>query len=217
LQKEYYTNNLYPFQDKIFDEINNLNVNLYLTGGTALSRFYLNHRYSDDLDFFANNSKTFIKDKDLIILKLKENFDIEVIRKTADFERANARKGDLLVKLDFVNDVEYRSGNTESFEKFKSVDNWWNIFSNKLTALERLEPKDIADILFLWRKYKIDWKKAFEEAGKKVNYIDPLDISVLLDEFPIEYLEKISWVEEIDYAAAQRDIKKMAKEILESK
>jgi hypothetical protein len=116
-----------------------------------------------------------------------------------------------------VNDVEYRSGNTESFENFKSVDNWWNIFTNKLTALERLEPKDIADILFLWRKYNIDWKKAFEEAGKKVNYIDPLDISVLLDEFPIEYLEKINWVEEIDYAAAQKGIKKMAKEILESK
>jgi predicted nucleotidyltransferase component of viral defense system len=29
-------------------------VGFYLTGGTALSRAYLNHRYSDDLDFFVN-------------------------------------------------------------------------------------------------------------------------------------------------------------------
>lgn len=217
MQKEYYTNNLYPFQDEIFEEINNLNVNLYLTGGTALSRFYLNHRYSDDLDFFTNNSKTFINDTDLILSKLKEKYEIEVIRKTADFVRATAGKGELILKLDFVNDVEYRSGNAEKFEKFKSVDNWWNILSNKLTALARLEPKDVADILFMRRKYNIDWKKAFEEAGKKVNYIDPLDVSVILDEFPSEYLEKINWVEEIDYEAAQNDIKKIAKEILESK
>ena len=31
----------------------------YLTGGTALSRVYLKHRYSDDLDFFINNSNKF--------------------------------------------------------------------------------------------------------------------------------------------------------------
>jgi len=29
----------------------------YLTGGTALSRGYFNHRYSDDLDLFVNNHK----------------------------------------------------------------------------------------------------------------------------------------------------------------
>lgn len=27
----------------------------YLTGGTALSAFYLQHRLSEDLDFFTNN------------------------------------------------------------------------------------------------------------------------------------------------------------------
>ena len=27
----------------------------YFTGGTALSAFYLKHRYSEDLDFFSEN------------------------------------------------------------------------------------------------------------------------------------------------------------------
>lgn len=29
----------------------------YLTGGTALSEFYLQHRYSDDLDFFTRKDE----------------------------------------------------------------------------------------------------------------------------------------------------------------
>lgn len=32
-----------------------LNKRLYLTGGTALAAYYLNHRYSEDLDFFSLN------------------------------------------------------------------------------------------------------------------------------------------------------------------
>lgn len=31
-----------------------LGLPFYLTGGTALWHFYLNHRYSEDLDFFVN-------------------------------------------------------------------------------------------------------------------------------------------------------------------
>jgi len=207
LQKEYYINKLYPFQDEIFGAINSLEVNLYLTGGTALSRFYLNHRYSDDLDFFANSSSTFIKDTDLIISKLKEKYEFEILRKTTDFIRANAIKNNIVLKLDFVNDVKYRCGNPEQFEKFRLVDSWWNILTNKLTALDRHEPKDVADILYLWRKFPIDWKKAFEEAGKKVVYIDALDISVILDEFPKDYLYKINWIEAIEYDKAYSDIK----------
>ncbi|MCX6791217.1 MAG: nucleotidyl transferase AbiEii/AbiGii toxin family protein [Candidatus Gribaldobacteria bacterium] len=29
--------------------------NFYLTGGTALAEFYLQHRFSEDLDFFSEN------------------------------------------------------------------------------------------------------------------------------------------------------------------
>ena len=31
----------------------------YLTGGTALNRYYFRCRYSDDLDFFVNNDDDF--------------------------------------------------------------------------------------------------------------------------------------------------------------
>jgi len=52
MQETYYLDNVYPFQDEVLKVIQNLNVDFYLTGGTVLSRCYLQHRYSDALDFF---------------------------------------------------------------------------------------------------------------------------------------------------------------------
>lgn len=57
----YYTDTLYPLQDKVLKIIDALGTPFYLTGGTALSRCYLHHRYSDDLDFFVNNEPKFVK------------------------------------------------------------------------------------------------------------------------------------------------------------
>ncbi|MDQ7060749.1 MAG: nucleotidyl transferase AbiEii/AbiGii toxin family protein [Sulfurimonas sp.] len=45
---------LYLLQDEILEIIIKLENNFYLTGGTALHRFYYDARYSDDLDFFRN-------------------------------------------------------------------------------------------------------------------------------------------------------------------
>ncbi|MBF0224890.1 MAG: nucleotidyl transferase AbiEii/AbiGii toxin family protein [Desulfobacterales bacterium] len=61
--KEYYEEFLYTFQDEIFDIIRS--DQFYLGGGTCLSRFYLHHRYSDDIDLFFNGYDF-----------PKENFDI---------------------------------------------------------------------------------------------------------------------------------------------
>ena len=36
-----------------------MNLPFYLTGGTALSRYYFNHRFSADLDLFVNNDRQF--------------------------------------------------------------------------------------------------------------------------------------------------------------
>jgi len=44
-----YFNLLYPLQDEVLRVLKRLETGLYLTGGTAASRGYLNHRLSDDL------------------------------------------------------------------------------------------------------------------------------------------------------------------------
>ena len=55
---------LYLFQDAILQAIfkKTRNHNFYLTGGTALNRFYFPARYSDDLDFFNPVNKFFRED-----------------------------------------------------------------------------------------------------------------------------------------------------------
>jgi len=50
---------LFQIQDKILLALKQVLSSFYLTGGTALGRFYLNHRFSEDLDFFSNNCDTF--------------------------------------------------------------------------------------------------------------------------------------------------------------
>jgi len=50
---------LYQTQDKVLHSLKGGLSSFYLTGGTALGRFYLNHRFSEDLDFFLNNSDAF--------------------------------------------------------------------------------------------------------------------------------------------------------------
>jgi len=46
--------NLYKAQNSILELMEKIDTPFYLTGGTALSRFYRNHRYSLDLDFLVN-------------------------------------------------------------------------------------------------------------------------------------------------------------------
>ncbi len=45
-------NYIYSLQDKILKIVFSLDNGFYLTGGTALHRFYFKLRYSDDLVFF---------------------------------------------------------------------------------------------------------------------------------------------------------------------
>jgi len=94
MQEAYYLNKLYPFQDEILNWINSLDVGFYLSGGTALSRCFLKHRYSDDLDFFGkvDNWRNILSNKlcalsrmepkdyaDILFISQKYNFNWEEI------------------------------------------------------------------------------------------------------------------------------------------
>jgi len=53
---------LTPIQKQVLNQIKKsafLRNNFYFTGGTVLSEFYLQHRYSDNLDFFSENKFDF--------------------------------------------------------------------------------------------------------------------------------------------------------------
>ncbi|MDO8609817.1 MAG: nucleotidyl transferase AbiEii/AbiGii toxin family protein, partial [bacterium] len=152
----YYNATLYPLQDKVLKLIDLLKTPFYLTGGTALSRCYFNHRYSDDLDFFVNKDLNFAKLSEQILSNLMKNFKVEVIIKTESYISIKVNK---ILKIDLVNDVQYRYGELEEKKIFSKVDNVKNILSNKLSALiSRDEAKDVVDIWVIAKNSKIDWK-----------------------------------------------------------
>jgi len=71
-QKAYYKAVLYPFQDGIISMMNELGTDFYLTGGTALSRAYYNHRFSDALDYFTHNDPDFLNHVKLFLKALND-------------------------------------------------------------------------------------------------------------------------------------------------
>ena len=70
---QYYEEKLYPLQDGVMNILQQSGTDFFLTGGTALSRAYYNHRYSDDLDFFLNNSDTYGDQLDNVLDLLSTN------------------------------------------------------------------------------------------------------------------------------------------------
>ncbi len=111
MHADYYQNILYPLQDKVLKTIGQIPVEFYLTGGTALGRAYLNHRYSDDLDFFINGVSDFKQQLTPVINALTHSglqLDTSVV--ADNYARLFIISDECTLKLDFVNDVTFRTG-----------------------------------------------------------------------------------------------------------
>jgi predicted nucleotidyltransferase component of viral defense system len=167
----------------------------YLTGGTALGHFYLNHRYSEDLDFFVNSNKDFSKH----ILKIKEELhkrfktDISKTVVTEEFARFFIEDENAILKIEYVNDVAYRAG-MPTVSNMGLIDNVTNILSNKLTALVgRDEPKDVFDILLIAANYSFNWKEIFYHSKEKA-LINEIDVEQRLFTFPTEGFLNVDWL-----------------------
>lgn len=196
---EFYQNRLYPFQEDILKAVETLNLDFYLTGGTALSRCYLEHRYSDDLDFFVNAHSDFKNQCNAIINLFKQSkWECEVVTTSGSFVRVFLKDHVLSMKVDFVNDVPFHYGKVEGFQIFHRVDNWRNILSNKISALSRMEGKDFADILFIARRYSFEWEALIREAKEKDLWVEPLEICRIIKDFPADSLLNIKWINQID-------------------
>lgn len=188
---EYYNNILYPLQDKVFPLFNG--TPFYLTGGTALSRGYYNHRFSDDLDYFVNYHTDFRRISEIQIEKLVKAFEnTEVDYKGEYFYRVFIGQGKL--KIEMVNDVPSHIGKLVNHPVLGIIDSKENILANKLTAIvDRTLPKDMVDIYFLL-KDGLSIKNALTDAESKAAGISPLLIAKILAEFDYPIIDnEIKW------------------------
>jgi hypothetical protein len=195
MQKDYYQLTLYPLQNKVLSVISDLPVHFYLTGGTALSRVYLHHRYSDDLDFFVNDAKDFKIQMNYVLEGLKNAaFHFTVITIDENFARLLITEGEAILKLDFINDVTFRSGSLISTDLFLRTDNIENILSNKITALGRQAAKDVVDIIFICGIFSFNWEKIIADAQQKDLWVNEIEVAQTIEQFPPNKIDEISWI-----------------------
>lgn len=125
----------------------------YLTGGTALSAFYLHHRLSDDLDFFSHGVELDSIPKLMDETAKKLDLPLEKIRTSVGFMRFSIGDG---LKIDVVADTDFRVGSPELVGEYM-VDSLKNIAVNKVCAiLGRLDTKDYIDTYFLLKERGFD-------------------------------------------------------------
>lgn len=192
-EKDY--NRLYKLQDKVFAVIAGNYDKFYLTGGTALCRFYLDHRYSDDIDLFVNKDREFKTMVEIIRHILDSHFKPgpSPFIFYDEFVRLFVTDGQCELKIEFVNDVEARYGQTLYAEGIP-VDNPANILSNKLGAIiGRDESKDVFDIISLAENYSFNWNKIFEQTLRKVGVTEQ-DVTIRLATFPVEWFDDQQWL-----------------------
>ena len=195
----FYFKQLYPFQDRVLKIIRQVETSFYLTGGTAASRGYLQHRFSDDLDFFVNDDDRFGLWVERLIQALSQTnqaWQCQVLMKEDRFARLNLVAAELQLKIEMVNDVPARVGEVQENLILGRLDTAENILANKVTALlDREEPKDLADIWGFCCQMNLSLQDAITHAESKAAGVFPADLARLLCSATTEDWEVIRWIE----------------------
>ncbi len=147
-----------PFQKIVFDKISQeryLRETFYFGGGTALSVFYFNHRYSVDLDFFSEkefDKNTVIKFINSLSIQLGTSVKMTKKEMVMWFELSKDKK---TLKVDFLN-FPYPKIDKGSIYQGVNIDSLKDIGANKLLLLNLTEePKDYVDLYFILERYSI--------------------------------------------------------------
>ena len=205
---------LYHLQDQVLEIIFTKSSEFYLTGGTCLHRFYFEERYSDDLDFFSEESSTFAFSIRELKRRLSNQFKIQIKVETRDFVRLEINENKQILQLDFINDRVSRFGELKTINNF-IIDNPLNILSNKLTAvLSRDNPKDIFDIWVICQNQTIQWENTIKEAKEKAHF-QKNELIFRLESFPVALLEQLNTINPIKTKQFKKDFEKIIELIID--
>lgn len=179
---------LTPFQKDVFlalIEEKLIYDNFYFSGGTALAEFYLQHRYSEDLDFFTD--KEFSYAQILAILKPKmdslgvESFETRFVGGTKFFFLKKTDQAKLKVEFNYF--PFKRLEKSQKFQKL-AVDSLFDIAVNKLNAiLSRHQARDYIDLYFILKNKAFSWQEIINGVKEKFGWeIDPLNLAAQLNQ-----------------------------------
>jgi predicted nucleotidyltransferase component of viral defense system len=144
----------------------------YLTGGVALSEYYLHHRLSQDLDLFTQSRAAFETSGDDLIAAAHE-VGADVVRfhppePGDDLGRCFLKLSDEPeLKIDIVRDAPPHFGEVLLHADGVQVDSLENLSVGKLLAVfGRAYPRDFVDLYFLL-KSGVDFDQLLILAGQK--------------------------------------------------
>ncbi|MBI5122620.1 nucleotidyl transferase AbiEii/AbiGii toxin family protein [Candidatus Roizmanbacteria bacterium] len=154
----------------------------YLTGGTALSAFYLHHRLSIDLDFFCDQPFSY-SELTIFLNTVEEKFNLQEVPAVKIFDRWQFTiEGKEPVKLEFVY-FNHEKKRLKPLGKDMGIfiDSLDDIAANKTLAyFDRNEPKDLFDLYYLMGK-----------SGFSVSQL----LQMVKDKFGIRFSEFSFWSE----------------------
>lgn len=182
------------FQAQVFQDIISdgyFKQNFYFTGGTALSVFYLNHRQSDDLDFFSLkhfDTQTLFTKINEISKKNNLEMSSQVVENTNYFI---LNKNNESLKVDFANYPYTLLRTGKKIDGF-NIDSDFDIAVNKIITInQRNEVKDFVDLYFLLKEFSI-WDLI---AGAKEKFNLKIELFILASDMikaeEFEYLPKM--------------------------
>jgi len=217
MDKAFYFNVLYPFQDRVLQVLDKLETGFYLTGGTAASRGYLHHRFSDDLELFVNDDERFGLWAERIIQALirQEKWEISVIQREERFVRLTVTEKDTLLKIELINDVPAHVGQIQQHPVLGRLDSAEDILANKITALVgREEPKDLADIWGFCCQMGLSVTDAIEGAQSKAAGIFPVDLARLLCSATRSDWEVVRWIDAPEVEQYIADLQRLGERLI---
>ncbi len=198
MDRDFYFQTLYPFQDEILRALQGANTGFYLTDGTAVSRGYLQHHFSDDLDLFTNDAPEFTlwSDRCIETLSTLPRLQLDIALRESRLVRLTAARSALVLKIELVNDVPSRVGDIKVHPVLGRLDSAENILANKLSALvDRQEPRDAADVWGFSCRLGLPITRALEHAHGKAAGLFPVDVARVLLGTDRKDWELVRWIE----------------------
>jgi predicted nucleotidyltransferase component of viral defense system len=163
--------------------------NFYLTGGTALARFYFHHRESLDIDLFTNDQTQDFSQVNRVVLGILNILNLSITsQKITDIfiQYILSDSAGNVLKVDLVKDVPGHIGEPVVMNGIK-VDNLENIGANKVLAVfGRTDAKDFIDLYWILQNTDLKFDNLYLDALEK-----DLGLSELFLAYALQNIEKI--------------------------
>jgi hypothetical protein len=175
------------FLDRFFSSL--LGEHFYLTGGTALARFYFHHRESLDLDLFTNLQTLDFALVNRVFLQIFHSLDLRITSQVTTDTYSEYIMSDpegISLKVDVVKDIPVRFGEI-SLNGVVRLDSLENIGSNKILAVfGRTDAKDFIDLYWILHHTNLKFDELYHLAQEK-----DLGLSELYLAYALQNIENI--------------------------